>query len=273
MTAAAPALAAHPVLARGARPPRPGPLSTSLTFGWRALLKIRRAPEQLSDVVAVPIIFTLMFTYLFGGALTGSTHSYLQFLLPGTLVMAVLLATIYTAVNLNTDIGKGVYDRLRTLPIWRPAPIVGAMLGDALRYLLAATLVIAPGLALGFRPAGGAAGVLLAAALVVAFALSLSWVWVLLSLLVRSANAIMSVALVVLFPLTLASNILVDPRTMPGWLRTGVDLNPVTGLVTTVRAAMNGTATTGQVTGILLTSAAITAVFAPLSLRRYQHKQ
>jgi len=265
----APRPAGLSALATGARPSRPGPLSASLTFAWRALLKIRHVPEQLSDVIAVPIIFTLMFTYLFGGALNGSPRAYLQFLLPGTLVMAVVLATMYTGINLNTDLGKGVYDRFRALPIWRPAPIVGALLGDALRYLLASTLVLSLGLLLGFRPHGGVPGVLLTVALVVVFALALSWVFTLLGLVLRSPNAIMSLAMVVLFPLTLASNVFVEPRTMPGWLQAVVEVNPVTHLVTTARAAMSGTATAGQIGAVLLVSAAITAVFAPLTMRIY----
>jgi ABC-2 type transport system permease protein len=149
-----------------ARPPRAGALAASLTFGWRALLKIKHVPEQLIDVTAIPIIFTLGFTYLFGGALAGSTRAYLQFLLPGSLAMTVVLVTTYSGVTLNTDLTRGVFDRFRSLPIWRPAPIVGALLGDAGRYLLSATIVIALGLVLGFRPAGGVVGVGAAVALV-----------------------------------------------------------------------------------------------------------
>jgi hypothetical protein len=144
----------------GPRPEPPGPLSATTTFGWRALLKIRHVPEQLLDVIAIPVVFTLMFTYLFGGALAGSPTRYLQFILPGTLVMAVLLITIYAGVGLNTDASRGVSYRFRSLPLWRPAPIAGALLGDAARYLLAASLMIALGVAMGFRPAGGVPGVL-----------------------------------------------------------------------------------------------------------------
>ena len=133
--------------------PRASAPSASLTFGWRALLKIKHVPEQLGDVIGIPIIFTLMFTYLFGGALAGSTRDYLQFLLPGILVMAVLMVTMYAGVGLNTDLTNGVFDRFRSLPIWRPAAIVGALLGDAGRYLLASTLVIGLGLVMGYRPA------------------------------------------------------------------------------------------------------------------------
>ncbi|MFI1912781.1 ABC transporter permease [Nocardia sp. NPDC020380] len=251
---------------------RTGALTASRVFALRALWKIRRVPEQLSDVIAVPIIFTLLFTYLFGGALAGSPHRYLQYLLPGTLTMAVLLATMYTGVNLNADLDKGVYDRFRTLPIWRPAPIVGALLGDTLRYTLAAALVIGLGLALGYRPHGGVSGCVLAVVLVVVFAVALSWVFTLLGLLLRTPSAIMNVAFVVLFPLTLASNTFVDPATMPGWLHTLVDLNPVSHLVSTVRAAMAGSVTIGQVSTVLLTAVTVAAVFAPLTMRAYYRK-
>ena len=257
---------------RTARPPRPSAFAAARIFAWRAWLRIKHAPEQLTDVIAVPIIFTLMFTFLFGGALAGSTHRYLQFLLPGTLVMAVLLTTMYTGVNLNTDLAKGVYDRFRTVPVWRPAPIVGALLGDTVRYLLASTLVVALGVALGFRPHSGVAGVALGVALVVAFASALSWVFCWLALVLRSPNAVMSLALLVLFPLTMASNTFVDPHTMPGALRAIVNANPVTHLVTATRDAMAGTARTGQIAAGLGTAALTTAVFALLTLRAYDRK-
>lgn len=254
------------------RPPRPGAWSVCRVFAWRALLKIRHVPEQLSDVIAVPIIFTLLFTYLFGGALAGSTHRYLQTLLPGTLVMAVLLATMYTGINLNTDHEAGVYDRFRTLPMWRPGPIIGALLGDTARYLLASALVVGLGLALGFRPHGGAVGIAAGVALVVAFALALSWVFCWLGLVLRTPGAVMNLAFLILFPLTMASNTFVDPHTLPGWLHAFVDANPVSHLVTATRNAMAGTATGGQVTAVLATTLATIAVFAPLTMHAYNRK-
>lgn len=256
------------------RPPRPSALSASLTFGWRALLKIKYVPEQLLDVIAIPIIFTLMFTYLFGGALAGSTSEYLQFLLPGTLVMTVVLVTMYAGVGLNTDITTGVFDRFRSMSIWRPAPIVGALLGDVGRYLLASTLVILLGLVLGFRPSGGVIGVLLTVALVLVFAFSLSWIWTVLGLIMRTPSAVMSVGTVVLFPLTLASNVFVNPQTMPGWLQAFVGINPVAHLVTAARSLMmHGTVTAEQIGWVLLTSAALTAIFAPLTMLLYRNKR
>jgi ABC-2 type transport system permease protein len=261
------------VLSAGARPPRPSALAASRAFGWRTLLKLKHVPEQLTDVIGLPVIFTLGFTYLFGGALAGSTRAYLQFLLPGTLVMTVVLVTTFSGVTLNTDITTGVFDRFRSLPIWRPAPIVGALLGDIGRYLLASALVVALGLALGYRPEGGAAGVGAAVALLLGFALGLSWVWTTLGLVLRTPSAVNNLSLLVLFPLTLASNIFVDPQTMPGWLRAFIDVNPITHLVTATRGLMAGTATAGQVGWVLAATAAVTAVFAPLTMRRYRNRR
>lgn len=255
---------------------RPSPAngwSATLTFGWRALLKLRRLPEQLIEAVAIPIVFTLMFTYLFGGALASSTGAYLRYILPGTLVMAVLLVTMYVGTGLHADIAKGVYDRFRSLPIWRPAPLVGAQLGEAVRYILASVLVIGLGLVMGFRPDGGLLGVLAAIGLVVVAALALSWVWIVLGLVMRTQSSIMSLATIVLFPLTLASNVFVDPRTMPGWLRAFVEVNPVSHLVTAERGLLQGTASPSDVLAVLAAAAVVTAGFAPLAISLYRRKQ
>jgi daunorubicin/doxorubicin transport system permease protein len=260
-------------LSARARPPRAGALSATLTFAWRALLKLRHVPEQLIDVIGTPIIFTLGFTYLFGGALAGSTSQYLQFLLPGSLAMTVVLVTTYSGVTLNADHTKGVSDRFRSLPIWRPAPIVGALLGDTGRYLLASTIVVVLGLVLGYRPDGGVLGVVAAVALVLSFAFGLSWVWTTLGLVLRAPSAVNSLSLLVLFPLTLASNIFVDPATMPGWLQAFIDVNPISHLVTAARGLMAGTATAGQVGWVLAAAAALTAVFAPLTTHLYRNQR
>jgi ABC-2 type transport system permease protein len=254
-------------------PTPPSPLAASLTFGWRALLKIKHVPEQLADVVGIPILFTVLFTYLFGGALGGSSHAYLQFLLPGTLVMTLVLVSVYTGVGLNTDINKGVFDRFRTLPVWRPAPLVGALLGDVGRNALAAAIVIALGLVMGFRPAGGVVGVLLAVALLLVFAFSLAWIWTTVALVARSPSAVSNVSLLVLFPLSFASNVFVAPRTMPGWLHAFVDVNPISHVVTAERGLMAGTATAGQIGWVLLASAALIAVFGPLTAHLYRTRQ
>jgi ABC-2 type transport system permease protein len=253
-------------------PNPPGPVSSSLTFAWRGFLKVKHLPEQLADVILIPILFTLVFTYLFGGALAGSTSRYLQYLLPGTLVMTVVLLTVYTGVGLNTDIATGTFDRFRTLPIWRPAPIVGALLGDVLRYLLAAALVIGLGVVMGFRPDGGPIGTLAAVALILLFSFSLSWVWTTVALILRTPHAVNIVGLVFLFPLTFTSNVFVDTGTMPGWLQAFIDANPVSHLVTAARGLTHGIGVTGEVEWVLIACTAVVAVFAPLTVQLYRRK-
>lgn len=260
------------VLMAGERPPRVSALSASLTFGWRALLKIKHVPEQLFDVTAFPVMMTLVFSYLLGGALAGTPTQYLQFFLPGILVQTVVMITMYTGVALNTDIEKGVFDRFRSLPVWQPAVLVGALLGDAVRYTLASIVVVVLGLALGFRPAGGVAGVLLAALLLIVFSFSLAWVWTLFGLILRTPQSVMGVSMMVLFPLTFASNIFVRPETMPSWLQVFVDVNPITLLVTAVRGLMYGTATASQLGWVLLVCAVLVAVFGPLTMHRFRTK-
>jgi len=252
------------------RPARPSPLAMTLTFAWRALLKIKHVPEQLFDVLVSPVIFTLMFTYLFGGALAGSTSAYIQFLLPGILVQTIVIVTVYTGYTLNTDITKGVFDRFRSLPIWRPAPIVGALLGDTVRYSIASVMTIGLGLILGFRPDGGLVGVVLGVLLLLVFAFSLSWIFTILGLLLRTPNAVMGVSMMVLMPLTFASNIFVDPSTMPAALQRFVEINPVTHLVTAVRGLMAGTPDSGEIIWVLVAAVVLTGVLGPVTMHLYR---
>lgn len=256
-------------LASTPRPDRPSALSAALTFGWRGMLKIKHVPEQLIDATMTPVLFTLMFTFMFGGAIAGSTDEYLRFILPGILVMSVLFTTVYSGVALSTDASKGVTDRFRSLPVWRPAPLVGAVLGDTVRYLCAGTVVIAVGLALGYRPEAGPVGVVWALLLVVAFAFGLAWVFTTAGLLLRTPSAVMNGGFMVLFPLTFLSNAFVAPETLPDWLEAVVDANPVSHLVTAARGLMDDTVTRGQVSLVLATAVALTAVFAPLTTRLY----
>jgi ABC-2 type transport system permease protein len=260
------------VLAPGQRPPRPSALSASVTFGWRAMLKIKHVPEQLFDVTAFPIIMTLMFTYLFGGALAGSPREYLQYLLPGIMVTSVVMITMYTGVGLNTDIEKGVFDRFRTLPVWRPSALVGMIFGDLLRYVLAATVITGVGLVLGYRPAGGFMGVIAGIGLLVVFSFAFSWIWTMFGLLMKSEKGVMGVSMLVLFPLTFLSNVFVQPSTMPGWLQVFVDVNPITHLVAAVRSMMNGDWSGGETMWVLVASAVITAVFGTLTMRLYNRR-
>ena len=260
------------VLSTVPRPPRPGAASACLAFGWRGLLKIKHVPEQLLDVTITPVLFLLMFTYLFGGAVAGSTAEYLEFLLPGILVQSVLFTAVYSGVTLNTDVTKGVVDRFRSLPIWRPAPLVGAVLGDAVRYLIAAAVVVLLGVVMGFDAEAGVPGILAGILLVVVFAFGLSWVFATLGLLLRAPNAVMNAGFMGLFPLVFLSNIFVEPETLPGWLEAFVGVNPVSLLVTAERGLMGGTASVGEIAVVLATAAALTAVFAPLTVRLYRGK-
>jgi len=257
-------------LATTKRPPRASAISAVLTFGWRGMLKVRHVPEQLLDVTITPVMFVLMFTYLFGGAIAGSTGAYRDFLLPGVLVLAVLFTTVYSGVSLNTDLTKGVVDRFRSLPIWSPAPLVGALLGDAVRYLVAATVIVVLGVIIGYRPEEGPLGVLAAVGLVVLFAFALSWVFTTMGLLLRSPNAVMNAGFMSIFPLTFLSNVYVQPDTLPAGLEAFVNANPVSHLVSACRGLMDGGLDSENVIVVLATAIALTAIFAPLTNRLYR---
>jgi ABC-2 type transport system permease protein len=252
------------------RPPRPSAVSAALTFGWRGMLKVKHVPEQLLDVTITPVMFVLMFTYLFGGAISGSTSEYLQYILPGILVMSVLFTTVYSGVALNTDLTKGVVDRFRSLPIWRFAPLLGALLGDSVRYLIAGTVIIVLGLILGFDPGAGIGGVIAALALVVAFAFGLSWVFTTLGLLMRSPNAVMNAGFMTIFPLTFLSNVFVDPDTLPSALEAFVNANPISTLATASRGLMAGDAAGGDIAIVLASAVVLTAIFAPITGHLYR---
>ena len=254
------------------RPPAVTPLSAALTFGWRGMLKIKHVPEQLMDVTITPVMFVLMFTYLFGGAVAGSTAEYLNYILPGILVMSVLFTTVYSGVALNTDVTKGVGDRFRSLPIWRPAPLVGALLGDSLRYVLAGLVISIVGLILGFRPDAGLGGMAAALALVVAFSFALSWVFTTLGLVLRTPSAVLNAGFMGIFPLTFMSNVFVDPTTLPGWLEAFVRVNPISILTTASRGLMHGNSDGGDIVLVLAVAVGLTAVFAPLTSRLYRKR-
>ena len=261
------------VLSPDRRPEPPGAVANVLTFGWRALLKVKHMPEQLFDVIVTPVMFTVMFTFLFGGALAGSPDAYIQFLLPGILVQTVTFTTIYTGFTLNSDISKGIFDRFRSIPIWRASPIVGAMAGDTVRYTLSSLIVVVIGLILGFRPEAGVAGVVASLVLLNLFGFGMSWIFVVLALIVRTPSVVMTMSWLVLMPLTFASNIFVDPSTMPQWLQAFIDVNPVAILVTAVRDLMAGTASLGTIGVSLIGPAAVTAICAPVAMALYARRR
>lgn len=264
---------AAPAIAPLAKPPAPGPLRETLIFAWRALLKIKHTPEQLFDVVVTPVMFTVIFTYLFGGALAGSPDAYLQFLLPGILVQTVMFTSVYTGFTLNTDLSKGIFDRFRSLPIWRPAPIAGAVAGDLLRYTISSVLVIVVGTIMGYRAESGLPGLLAAIVVLDVFAFGIGWVFMAAALLVRTPGTVMTLSWLVLMPLTFASNVYVDPATLPDWLRAFVEVNPVALAVTALRGILGGTPDAAEIGLALAAPAVVAAVFAPLTMRLYARER
>ena len=254
------------------RPAAPSRLSNALVFGWRAMLKFKHVPEQLFDLVMTPIMFTLLFTFVFGGALAGSARDYLQFFLPGILVQTVVFNAVYSGMGLSTDLGKGLFDRFRSLPIWPLAPFAGLMVGDILRHLIAAMIILTIGLILGYRPEAGIAGVVGAFALLLAIGFGMGWVFIVLGLLISTPMTVMTLGFTFLFPLVFASNIMVDPATMPGWLRAFVEVNPVSLMTTAMRSLMGGGASPGQIALALAAPVALTLLLAPVTLWLYRRR-
>jgi ABC-2 type transport system permease protein len=252
-----------------ARPRPPSAFSNALAFGWRAVLKFKHVPEQLFDLIMTPIMFTLLFTFVFGGALAGSTRDYLQFFLPGILVQTVVFNSVYSGMGLSTDLSKGLFDRFRSLPIWSLAPFAGLMVGDMLRHLIAASIILAIGLILGYRPEAGIVGVVGAFLLLLAVGFGTGWIFIVLGLLIRTPTTVMTLGFTFIFPLVFASNIMVDPATMPGWLRAFVDVNPVSLITTAMRGLLAGNVGAGEIGLALLAPAVLTVLLAPLTLWIY----
>lgn len=244
----------------------------SLTLAWRSLIKTMRQPEQLLDVTLQPIMFTVMFVYLLGGAISGSTKDYLTVLLPALMAMQVVFASLTTGMNLNDDIKKGVFDRFRSMPISRSAPLIGSVLGDLIRYVVAITILVGFGYILGFRIGTDPLSALAACLLVIVFAVSFSWIFVLLGMLVRDPGTVQGIGFLIGFPMGFGTNMLAPTDTLPGWLQGWVDVNPVAHLMDAARGLMIGGPVAGPVTTTLLWSAGLVAVFAPLAVRAYRRR-
>jgi oleandomycin transport system permease protein len=245
----------------------------SMVLAKRGLINIIRTPETLIDVTLQPIIFLLMFTYIFGGAIShGSTHSYLQFLLPGILGQTIAMGGIAIGVNLNNDITKGIFDRFRSLPIARSAPLVGAVLADVVRYAILCVVTLGFGYVLGFRAHTGVLDVLAACGLSVAFALCLSWASVFVGMVARTAGAVQGIMTLIVLPLSFGSNTFVPVKTMPGWLQSFVQVNPLSHLVASVRGLLLGGPVATDVLWTLGWMGALLVVFVPLALRAYRRR-
>lgn len=247
-------------------------VQNTLTMAYRGLVKIRRTPEQLFDVTLQPIIFTLMFTYIFGGAISGDVASYLPTIIPGILVQTVITTSVVTGTQLREDMDKGVFDRFRSLPIARIAPLSGALLADTIRYAIATTLTFTMGFLMGLRPEGGTGAVFAAGILVIACAWAISWIFAFFGVVARTASSVQGISMLVLFPLTFLSNAFVPVDTMPGWLQGFVNINPVSHLVTAVRELVNNGVFGADAWLSILGAAVIVAIFAPLTVRAYMRK-
>ncbi|WP_018392453.1 ABC transporter permease [Bacillus sp. 37MA] len=247
-------------------------IRNSLTMAYRGLLKIRRTPEQLFDVTLQPIIFTLMFTYIFGGAISGDVQSYLPVIIPGILVQTVITTSIVTGTQLREDMDKGVFDRFKSLPIARIAPLAGALLADTVRYTIATVLTLTMGYIMGYRPEGGLGSVVIAALLVIVCAWAISWIFAFFGVIARTASSVQGISMIILFPLTFLSNAFVPADTMPNWLQWFVNVNPISHLVTAVRDLANAGTVGWDLIASLIGAAVIVAIFAPITVRAYMRR-
>jgi oleandomycin transport system permease protein len=247
-------------------------LRQSVTLAWRTLVQIRHNPWEIGDFSFQPIMFLLLFTYVFGGAIAGSPGEYLPYALPGIIVMNMLFVTMYVGMGLNTDITKGVFDRLRSLPLARWAPMAGRITADLVKQAWSILLLLGVGAAMGFRGGTSVLAVLAGAALILVFALAFSWVSVLVGVLAKDPEHVQIFGFTALFPLTFVSNVFAPAGSMPSWLQPVVDANPVSILADAVRGLMVGGPVAGPVTGSLLWALAIVAVFAPLSVRALRRR-
>lgn len=270
------ALAPNPTEAPVADQSRPAViryLSHCLVLAKRSLTKTMRTPEALVDVTLQPVIFLGLFTYIFGGAIAGGSQSqYLQFLLPGILGQTIAMAGISLGSNMNSDIQKGVFDRFRALPIGRSAPLVGAVLADFVRYAILITITLGVGMIMGFRFHGSVAGAIGGIALMIGFALSFVWVAVFIGMKARTSGAVTGISMLIVMPLSFGSNVFVPAGTMPGWLQAFVNVNPMTHLVSSIRALFTGGSATTDVLWTLCWMAVLLIVFVPLAVRAYRRR-
>lgn len=243
-------------------------LSTTTTLAHRGLLKVRHDPQRLFDVVALPVVATVMFAGIFGGAVAGDVDGYLPRLVPGVMAQVAITASIVTGVQLRDDIETGVLDRFRSLPIPRIAPLAGSLVADVLRYVIASSIALLTGLALGYRPAS-ALGAIGGVALIAVCAFAISWAFAFLGMKLSSAAAVQGISTLVLMPLTFLSNVLVPVDSMPGWMRPIATVNPVSHLVTAVRGLCDGHVGV-EIGWSLLGAGVILLVLVPVTVRAFR---
>jgi ABC transporter DrrB family efflux protein len=244
-----------------------------MMFGWRSMLKIKHIPEQFTDALITPIMFTFMFTYIFGGALAGSTAEYLHFFVPGILVQTLVFNSIYSGMNIHTDISKGLFDRFRSMPIWSPTPLVGIFVGDIVRHLISGIVVLIFAAFLGFKIGAGPLAVVSVFLISIYFAVSISWLFLILGITMRSLSAVMSLGWLLLMPLVFMSNIFVDPATMPDWLQIFVAWNPLAWQVDVCREILDGVYNWANIGKAIGASTLITLILAPIGIFFYKKER
>jgi oleandomycin transport system permease protein len=255
--------------------PRVNPLEAvrhTLTLAWRSLVQIKHNPQDLIDLSLQPIMFTVLFAYVFGTAISGSTHNYLEFAIAGIITQNALFVTINTGVAMFTDVEKGVFDRFRSMPIARLAPLAGRILADIVRQAWSMMVVVLVGLAMGFRFTGAPFGVVGAFAILLAFTFAFSWVSVLIGLMVDAVEKVQIFAFTILFPITFTSGTFVPLNTMPGWMQAWAKYSPVTYLTNAVRGLFVGGPVADPVLKTLLWAAGLMLVFTPLALRAFRRQ-
>jgi oleandomycin transport system permease protein len=247
-------------------------ISQSLSLAWRGLVQIRHNPFELGDLSVQPIMFVLLFTYLFGGAIAGDPVTYLQFMLPGIIVQSGLMATMNTGVGLSTDLHKGFFDRLQSLPIARWAPLAGRVISDAVKQAWAMAVLLGTGYAIGFRATEGVLALLAAFALMLLFSLLASWFAVFVGTIASEPEKVMMYGFTAVFPLSFLSNAFVQTSTLPGWLQAFVKVNPVTHMSDALRGLLTGGPVLEHALWGLLGGLVIAVVFAPLALIRLKRR-
>jgi oleandomycin transport system permease protein len=248
-------------------------LAHSLTLAWRNVTQLKHSPEKLLDVILMPIVFLVLFLFVFGGALAGSTHAYLELLLPGLVAQMAVFATMGLGTALCEDIHKGVFDRFRSLPIARSSPLVGAVLGDTARFCVVMVVLTGFGSLLGFRFHTGVLAVLAAFALAYVFYLAVCWISVLIGLVAPSPETVQGIAFIFIMPLVFGSSILLpNTQSMPGWLQAWVKVNPVTSLADAVRGLTVGGPVGFHAMYALAWAAGIVLVAFPLAMRMYRRR-
>jgi ABC transporter DrrB family efflux protein len=247
-------------------------LVDSIEMVKRNLRHIRRTPELLLDVTVQPIMFVLLFRYVFGGAIAVQGTSYVNYLMAGIFVQTIVFAAIGTGILLANDLSKGMIERFRSLPMSQSAVITGRTFTDLLRGMLAIAVMTVVGLAVGFRPEGTLLHFLGASALLLAFGFALAWVGVAAGAWVRTPEAVQGLIFLAVFPLTFASSAFVPTNTMPSWLQAFADHQPMTLTINAVRSLILGGSGGPDLVPALAWSAALLVVFFPVALYLYRRR-